>query len=142
MIDVNNVVVSDRMLYNNRKQCRDIEGYQVDGKTIIPLFFKTTNNIVNYDVSHCDKNSVYKMSFIFSEVPECVLHYWNIWNEVNSQFESRVTVIRAYKRRRYISSSPSLSCGPSWIWSIRDIPSRFVIKKLTRVRSKTLYDPS
>lgn len=75
MIDVNNVVVSDRVLYNNRKQFRDIEGYQVDGKTIISLFIKTTNNIVNYDVSHCDKNSVYKMSFIFSEAPECVLHY-------------------------------------------------------------------
>ena len=39
-------------------------------------------------------------------------------------------------------SSPSLKFGPSWVWSNRDIPSRFVIKKLTRVRSETSYDPS
>ena len=39
-IDVNKVVVSDNVPCNNRKDCRYIVGYQVDGG-LIPLFIKT-----------------------------------------------------------------------------------------------------
>ena len=39
-------------------------------------------------------------------------------------------------------SSTSFNWSPSWIWSTQDIPSRFVIKKLIRVRSETSYGPS
>ena len=37
---------------------------------------------------------------------------------------------------------PEFELRPNKIWSTRDIPSRFVIKKLTRVGSETSYDPS
>ena len=39
-------------------------------------------------------------------------------------------------------SSPSLNCGPSGIWSTRDIPRNFVVKKMAPVRSETSYVPS
>ena len=39
-------------------------------------------------------------------------------------------------------SSVSFNCGPSGIWFTRNIPSRFVVKKLAWVRSKTSYVPS
>ena len=43
-----------------------IVGYQVDGKTIILVFIKTTNNISRYGLSQYDKNSAYAMSFSVS----------------------------------------------------------------------------
>ena len=39
-IDINKVVVSDKVSCNNGKDCRYIVGYQVDG-ALIPLFIKT-----------------------------------------------------------------------------------------------------
>ena len=81
-IDINKVVVSDKVPCNNGKDWRYIAGYKVDGETIIPLFIKTPKNIFIYGVSQHDKNSAYKMSFIVSEVPGWVLQYRNIWNEV------------------------------------------------------------
>ena len=39
-------------------------------------------------------------------------------------------------------SSASFNCGPSGIWSTRNIPSKFVVKKLAWVRSKISYVPS
>ena len=83
MINVNTVVLSDKVPYNNGKEWRYILGYQVDGKTIIPLFIKTLKNIFSYGVSQYDKNSAYTMSFKVSGVPEWVLQYRNTWNEVD-----------------------------------------------------------
>ena len=43
-IDVNKVVVSDKVSCNNGKDCRYIVGYQVDG-VLITLFIKTPKDI-------------------------------------------------------------------------------------------------
>ena len=69
-IDVNKVVLSDKVSCNNGKDCRYIVGYQVDGETIIPLFIKTSKKIFSYCVSQYDKNSAYIMSFNVSEEKE------------------------------------------------------------------------
>ena len=79
------MVLSDKVQCNNGKDWRYIVGYQVDGGAIIPLFIKTPKSIFSYDLSQYDKNSAYTMSFNVSEVPEWMLQYWNIWNEVESQ---------------------------------------------------------
>ena len=79
------VLLSDKVPCNNGKDWRYIVGYQVNGETIIPLFIKTPKNIFTYGVSQYDKNSAYTMPFNVSEVPEWVLQYRNIWNEVESQ---------------------------------------------------------
>ena len=83
-IDVNKVVVSDKVSCNNGKDCRYIVGYQVDG-ALIPLFIKTPKNIFSYGVSQYNKNSTYTMSFSVSEEKEWVPQYKKIWNEVESQ---------------------------------------------------------
>ena len=49
-IDVNKVVVSDKVSCNNGKDCRYIVGYQVD-ETPMPLFIKTPKNTLSYGVS-------------------------------------------------------------------------------------------
>ena len=66
-IPVNKVVLSDKALCNNGKDCRYIVGYQVDGETIITMFIKTPKNIFSYGVSQHNKNSAYTMSFNVSE---------------------------------------------------------------------------
>ena len=81
MIDLNKLVVSDKVSYNNGKDCRSIVGYQVDG-ALIPLFIKTPKNVFSYGVSQYDKNSAYTMSFNVPEEKEWVLQYRSIWNEV------------------------------------------------------------
>ena len=68
-IDVNKLVVSDKVPCNNGKDCHYIVGYQVDGE-LIPLFIKTPKNIFSYGVSQYDKNSAYTMSFNVSEASE------------------------------------------------------------------------
>ena len=66
-IDVNKLVVSDKVLCNNGKDCRYTVGYQTDG-TLIPLFIKTPKNVFSFGVSQYDKNSAYTMSFnVFEE---------------------------------------------------------------------------
>ena len=50
-IDVNMVVISDKVSCNNGKDYCYIVGYQVDEEIIIPPFIKTTKNIFSYDVS-------------------------------------------------------------------------------------------
>ena len=82
-IDINKVVVSDKVPCNNGKDCRYIVGYQVDGG-LIPLFIKTPKDIFNDGVSQYDKNSAYTMSFIVFEEKEWVFQYRKIWNEVES----------------------------------------------------------
>ena len=61
-IDVNKLVISDRVTCNNGKDCRYIVGYQVDG-ALIPLFIRTPKNVFSHGVLQYDKNSVYTMSF-------------------------------------------------------------------------------
>ena len=90
-IDVNKVVVSDKVSCNNGKDCRYIVGYQVI-EALIPLFIKTPKIIFSYGVSQYDKNSAYTMSFNVSEEKEWVSQYKKIWNEVESQlFEKMAT---------------------------------------------------
>ena len=79
-IDVNKLVVSDKVPCSNGKDCRYIVCYQVD-EGLIPLFIKTTKNIFSYGVSQYDKNSVYAMSFNVSEEKEWMSQYKKIWNE-------------------------------------------------------------
>ena len=90
-IDVNKLVISDKVPCNNRKDCRYIVGYQVDG-VLVPLFIKTPKNIFSYGVSQYDKNSACTMSFNVSEEKEWVSQYKKVWNEVESQlFEKLAT---------------------------------------------------
>ena len=84
MMDVNKLVVSEKVPCNNGKDCRYIVGYQVDGG-LIPLFIKTPKNKFSYGVSQYDKNSAYTMSFNVSEEKEWMSQYKKIWNEVESQ---------------------------------------------------------
>ena len=65
-IDVNKLVISDKVPCNNGKDCRYIVGYQVD-EALIPLFIKTPKNVFSHGVSQYDKNSAYTMSFNVSE---------------------------------------------------------------------------
>ena len=76
-IDVNKVVVSDKVSCNNGKDCRYIVGYQVDG-ALIPLVIKTLKNIFSYGVSQYDKNSAYAMSFNVSEEKQWEAQYKKI----------------------------------------------------------------
>ena len=84
MIDVNRVVVSDKVPCNNGEDRRYIVGYQVD-EALIPLFIKTPRDILSYGVSQYDENSAYTMSFNVSEEKGWVSQYKKIWNEVESQ---------------------------------------------------------
>ena len=84
-INVNKVVLSDKVPCNSGKDWRYIVGYQVYGEINIPLFIKTPKNIFIFGVSQYNKNSSYTMSFNISEAPESVFQYKNIWNEVKSQ---------------------------------------------------------
>ena len=90
-MDLNKLVVSDKVPCNNGKDCRYIVGYQVD-EALIPLFIKTPKNVFSHGVSQYDKNSAYTMSFNVSEEKEWVSQYKKIWNEVESQlFEKLAT---------------------------------------------------
>ena len=90
-IDVNKVVVSDKVSCKNGKDCRYIVGYQVN-EALIPLFIKTPKDIFSYAVSQYDKNSAYTMSFNVSEEKASKTQYEEIWNEVKSQlFEKMAT---------------------------------------------------
>ena len=90
-IDVNKLVISDKVPCNNGKDCRYTAGYQVD-EALIPLFIKTPKNVFSHCVPQYDKNSAYAMSFNVSEVKEWTSQYKKIWNEVESQlFEKLAT---------------------------------------------------
>ena len=54
-IDVNKLVVSDKVSCNNGKDCRYIVGYQADWG-LMPLFIKTPKTIFSHGVSQYDKN--------------------------------------------------------------------------------------
>ena len=84
-IEVNKVVVSDKVPCNNRKDCLYTVGYQVDGG-LMPLFIKTPKNIFSYGVSQYNQNSAYKLSFDVSEEKEWVSQYTKIWNELSHSY--------------------------------------------------------
>ena len=65
-IDINKLVVSDKVPCNNGKDSHYIVGYQVDGG-LVPLFIRTPKNVFSYGVSQYDKNSAYTMPFNVSE---------------------------------------------------------------------------
>ena len=88
---VNKVVVSDKVPFNNGKDCCYIVGYQLHGR-LMPLFIQTRKNIFSYGVSQYDKISAYTMSFNVFEEKEWVSQYEKIWNEIESQlFEKMAT---------------------------------------------------
>ena len=68
-MDLNKLVVSDKVPCNNGKDCRYIVGYQVD-VVLIPLFIKTPKNIFSHGLSQYDKNSANTMSFNVSAEKE------------------------------------------------------------------------
>ena len=96
-IDINKVVVSDKVPCNNGKDCRYIVGYQVDG-ALIPLFIKTPKNMFSYGVSQYDKNS-----FNVSEVKEWVSQYKKIWNEAESQLFEKMATEPIKREGRYVN---------------------------------------
>ena len=101
-IDVNKVVVSDKVSCNNGNDCRYIVGYQVnDG--LVPLFIKTPKNIFSYGVSQYDKNSAYTMSFNVSEEKGWVSQYKKIWNEIESQLFEKISTEPTKKEGRYVN---------------------------------------
>ena len=101
-IDVNKVVISNKVSCNNGKDCRYIEGYQVDGG-LVPLFIRTPKNIFSYGVSQYDKNSAYTMSFNVSEEKEWVSQYKKIWNEVESQLFEKMATEPIKREGRYVN---------------------------------------
>ena len=76
-IDINKLVVSDKIPCSNGKDSRYTVGYQADGASI-PLFVKTPKNIFSHGVSQYDKNSAYTMSFNVSEEKVWVPQYKRI----------------------------------------------------------------
>ena len=90
-MDVNKLVISDKVPCNNGKDCRYVVGYQVYGAPA-PLFIKTSRDIFSYSVSQYDKNSAYTMSFNVSEEEGWKTQCKKIWNEIESQlFEKLAT---------------------------------------------------
>ena len=101
-IDVNKVVVSDKVPCNNRKDCRYTVGYQDDGR-LMPLFIKTPKNIFSYGVSQYHKNSAYTLSFNVSEEKEWVSQYTKIWNEIESQLFEKMATELIKKERSFVN---------------------------------------
>ena len=54
-IDINKVVVSNKVPCNNGKDCHYIVGYQADGVVML-LFIKAPRDIFSYSISRYDKN--------------------------------------------------------------------------------------
>ena len=97
-INVNKVVISEKVPCSNGKDCRYIVGYQAN-EALMPLFIKTPKNIFSYRVTQYDKNSAYTISFNVSEEKQWASQYKNIWSEVESQlFEKNGD--RTNKKRR------------------------------------------
>ena len=89
-INMNKLVISDKVPCNNGKDYRYIVGYLADG-ALIQLFIKTPKNVFSYGVSQYHKNSAYTMSFNVFEEKEWVLQHRNISNEVESQLYEKLT---------------------------------------------------
>ena len=103
-IDVNRVVISDKVPCNNGNDCGYIFGYQVNG-ALIPLFMKAPRDIFSYGTSQYDKSSAYTMSFNVSEAKEWVSKYKKIWNEVESQLFEKMRTEPIKREDRYAMAS-------------------------------------
>ena len=90
MIDVNKVVVSDKVPCNKQKYCRYIVCYQVN-EALIPLLIKTPKDIFSYSLSQYDKNSAYAMSFSVSEEKAWKTQNEKNWNEVESDLFEKMS---------------------------------------------------
>ena len=90
-IDVNKALLYDRRPGINGKDWRYIVSFQVAEEPVVPLFIKTPENIFNYGVSQCDKNSAYTISFNVSEAEKWVLQFQKIQNEIKSQLFKNLT---------------------------------------------------
>ena len=101
-INVNKVVVSDKVPCSNGKDCCYIVGYQVAG-ALIPVFIKTPKNIFSYGVSQYNKNSAYTMSFNASEEEVWETQYKKIWNEVESQLFEKMATEPIKREGRYVN---------------------------------------
>ena len=84
-MDVNKLVISDKVSCNSGKDCRYIVAYQVN-EVLIPLFIKTPKNIFSYGVSQYDTNSAYIMSFNIYEEEVRKAQYKKIWDEIESSY--------------------------------------------------------
>ena len=102
-IDVNKVMVSDKVSCNNGKDCRYMVGYQADGE-LIPLFIKALKDIFSYGVSQYDKNSACTMSFNVSEEKAWKAQHKKIWNEVESQLFGKMSTELIKREGRYVDS--------------------------------------
>ena len=89
-MDVNKLVVSEKVLCNNGKDCRYVVGCQVS-EVLIPWFIKTPKNKFSHGVSQYDKNSAYARSFNFSEEETWRTQCKKIWNENESQLFEKLT---------------------------------------------------
>ena len=101
-ININKVVVYDKVPCNNGKDCHYIVGYHVD-EALIPLFIKTPKNIFSYGVSQYDKNSAYTMSFNDSDEKSWKTQYKKIWNEVESELYEKMSTKLIKKEDRYVN---------------------------------------
>ena len=101
-IDVNKIVVCDKVSCINGKDCRYIVGYQLD-EALIPLFIKIPKNIFSYAVSQYDKSSAYTMLFNVFEAKEWVSQYKKIWNEVESQLFEKMATEPIKREGRYVN---------------------------------------
>ena len=59
-MDVDKLVISEKVPCNNGKDCWYIVGYQVN-EALIALFIKTSKNVFSHGVSQYDKNPAYTM---------------------------------------------------------------------------------
>ena len=59
-MDVNKLVISDKIPCNNGKDCCRIVGYQVN-EVLVPLFIKTHENVFSHGASQYDKDSAYTL---------------------------------------------------------------------------------
>ena len=100
-IDVNKVLVPDKVPCNNRKDWHYTVGYQFD-ETPIPLFIKTPKKIFIYGVSQCKKNSACTMSFNVSEERGWMSQYKKIWNEVESQLFEKLATKPIKEEGKYV----------------------------------------
>ena len=100
-IDINKVMISDKVPCNNGKDCRYIVGYQADKETV-SLFIKIPKNIFSHGVSQYNKNSPYTMLFNVSEGKEWMAQYKKIWNEVESQLFENLATEPIIRKDRYV----------------------------------------
>ena len=100
-IDINKVLISDKVPCNNGKDCRYIVGYQADKETV-PLFIKMPKNIFSHGVSQYNKNSPYTMLFNVSEEKEWMAQYKKIWNEDESQLFENLATEPIIREDRYV----------------------------------------